>query len=115
MSNEVNDNAAACEQIDRDQRTLVLPVYVHCWMNHEDKMQYALFSNDMTPYSAMYTLMGKTELVYLTPEDFDLRARQVAALEREKTQITLEFNTRLKEIEEKISRLTAIEYTPTEF
>jgi len=115
MRNEIDDNAAACEQISRDQRTKTLPVYVHYYKDYSGKDSYSVASYDMSEYNPNFVKIGKTELVYLIPEEFDPIDQQVNTLKRQKDQITLQFMAKIKEIETQISSLTAIDFTPTEF
>jgi len=115
MIDEINDNVAACKQIDHDQRLVTLPVYVHHYRQYDGKFAFSISSFDQSKYSSEYVLVGKTELVYLVPEEFDPIAQEVAALRRKKMEVINEFNKRVKEIEEQIGKLTAIEHTPAEF
>lgn len=115
MKREIDDNAAACEQIDHDQRLVTLPVYVHYFKNHSGKDTYSVASYDMSEYNPSFVKIGKTELVYLIPEAFDPIAQEVAALKRKKMDVINEFTNRIKELDEQIGKLTAIEYKPAEF
>ena len=115
MRNEIDDNVAACNQIDRDQRTKTLPVYVHYYKHVDGSDAYSVASYDMSEYNPNFVKIGKTELVYLIPEKFDPVTHRVDALKRQKDQITLQFMAKIKEIETQISSLTAIDFTATEF
>ena len=46
------------------------------------------------------------------PTDYDPREKQIAALEAQKKQAMAEFHKSVAEINDKISKLTALEYTP---
>ena len=115
MKREIDDNVVACEQISRDQRTKTLPVYVHYYKHMDGSDAYSVASYDMSEYNPNFIKIGKTELVYLVPEEFDPVEHRVASLKRKKDQLTLEFMARVKEIETQINSLTAIDCTPTEF
>ena len=115
MKREIDDNAAACEQIDHDQRLVTLPVYVHHYRKYDGSSAYSISSFDQSKYSPDYVMVGKTELVYLIPEAFDPIAQEVASLKRKKMDVINEFTNRIKELDEQIGKLTAIEYKPAEF
>jgi hypothetical protein len=46
------------------------------------------------------------------PDDYDPRAQQIVALEKQKTKITAEFQKSLTEINRSIGELQALEFTP---
>lgn len=48
------------------------------------------------------------------PEGFDPTAEHISQLERTKEQLRREFNAKISAINDRISKLTAIEYTPAE-
>ena len=45
------------------------------------------------------------------PENYDPRAQQIAALEKQKQRVMADFQKRVNEINERISKLSALEYT----
>jgi len=111
MKREIDDNAAACKQIDHDQRLKTLTVHVHYYKDYSGKDAFSVASFDQSKYTNEYIHIGTTELVYLIPEEFNPTALQVSALEREKIKVINQFQARIKEIEDQISKLTAIEHT----
>jgi hypothetical protein len=115
MIDEINDNVAACKQIDHDQRLKTLTVHVHYYKDYSGKDAFSVASFDQSKYTSDYIHIGTTELVYLIPEAFDPVALEVSALRRKKMDVINEYTKRLKEIEEQIGKLTAIEHTPAEF
>ena len=76
----------------------------------EDEGQYLVYSCklDDTYYRA-YVCEQKIEIE--VPDDFDPRARQIAALEAEKKRVMASYQKRVTEINDRISKLQALEYT----
>jgi len=58
------------------------------------------------------TYVGMQEIEIDVPDDYDPRAQQIVALEKQKTKITAEFQKSLTEINRSIGELQALEFTP---
>ena len=58
------------------------------------------------------TYIGLQEVEIEVPTDYDPRKKQIAALEAQKKHAMAEFHKSVSEINDKISKLTALEYTP---
>jgi hypothetical protein len=56
------------------------------------------------------TYVGPQEVEIEVPDDFDPRPAQIAALDAQKQKIMADFNKSVAEINERISRLQALEY-----
>ena len=59
------------------------------------------------------TFVCEQEIEIEVPEDYDPRAQQIAALEKQKQQVMADFQKSVAEINERINNLQAIEYTET--
>jgi hypothetical protein len=57
------------------------------------------------------TYVGQQEVEIDVPEDYDPRAQKVAALEKQKRKVMADFQKTVDTINEKISKLQALEYT----
>jgi hypothetical protein len=57
------------------------------------------------------TFVGEQEIEVEVPDDYDPRAQQIAALEKQKQKVMADFQKTVNDINEKISKLQAIEYT----
>ena len=57
------------------------------------------------------TYVGEQEIEIEVPDDYDPRAQKIAALEKQKQKVMAEYHKTVTEINERISKLQAIEYT----
>ena len=57
------------------------------------------------------TYVGEQEVEVEVPDDYDPRAQQIAALEKQKQKVMADFQKSVAEINERISNLQALEYT----
>ena len=87
-------------------------VHIHCehfsWEKVQKFVVYACKLED----SEHRTYIGAQEVEIEVPTDYDPREKQIAALEAQKKQAMAEFHKSVSEINDKISKLTALEYTP---
>jgi hypothetical protein len=79
----------------------------HSW---ETEGRFDLFSIKLedTDYR---TYVGEQEVEIEVPEDYDPRAQQIAALEKQKQKVMADFQKSVDEINERISKLLAVEYS----
>jgi len=61
--------------------------------------------------SEFMTYVGQQQVVIEVPESYDPTAQQIAALQKEKEKAQEEFSKKVASINERISKLQAIEYT----
>lgn len=86
-------------------------LYVYCskypW---EEEVTYSFYSIkvDDTEYT---TLVGQQVFEIVVPDNYDPTAQQLAALQKEKEKAQEEFSKKVASINERISKLQAIEYT----
>jgi hypothetical protein len=57
------------------------------------------------------TYVGEQEIEIEVPDDYDPRAQKIAALEKHKLKVMADYQKAVTEINERISKLQAIEYT----
>ena len=57
------------------------------------------------------TYVGEQEIEIDVPENYDPRAQQIAALEKHKQKVMADYQKTVMEINERISKLQALEYT----
>jgi hypothetical protein len=76
----------------------------------EDKSEFQVFSCqlDDTDYR---TYVGPQEIEIEVPEDYDPRAQQIAALEKQKQNVMADYQKMVTDINDRISKLQALEYT----
>lgn len=70
--------------------------------------EYRFFTSERMG-DAHYTLVGPAAFAYQVPADFNPTASKLAALEAAKAQARAEYLARVREIEEQIGRLQALE------
>ena len=72
----------------------------------EYQVMYAKLSDD-----EYRTYVGSQEIEIDVPDDYDPRAQKVAALEEKKKRAMADYQKTVTDINERISRLQALEYT----
>ena len=86
-------------------------VHVHFqkW-DFEDTGEYLIFSSKFedTDYRVH---ICECEIEIEVPDNFDPRAQQIAALKQQKQKVMAEFSVALEDLNEKINKLQALEYT----
>lgn len=76
----------------------------------ETEGEFQLFSVKLED-SNYRTYVGEQEIEIEVPDNYDPRAQQIAALEKQKQKIMADFQKSVAEINERISNLQALEYT----
>ncbi|CAB4134160.1 hypothetical protein UFOVP272_27 [uncultured Caudovirales phage] len=61
--------------------------------------------------SVLYTFVCEQEIELDVPDNFDPRANQIAALEKQKQKVMADYQKSVAEINDRISKLQALEYT----
>ena len=82
----------------------------HSKYSWEDKGEYLVFYAKVED-DEYRTYVGAQEIEIEVPDDYDPRAGKIAALERKKKKVMADYQKTVDEINEKISKLQAIEYT----
>lgn len=72
------------------------------------KPSYVIFNSDMSDYG--HTPIGPIEVPFELPEAFSPQAVQIAMLEKQREKVNREFGKAVKNINEQIAKLQAIEY-----
>ena len=86
-------------------------VYIH--YNHytwAEKGEYLVFSHKMDDCEHR-TYICEQEIEIEVPDNYDPTAQKIAALQKEKDQAQAEFAKKVASINERISKLQAIEFT----
>ena len=88
-----------------------LTVHVHYskWM-FEDKGEFQIFPCKLED-DGHRTYVGEQEIEIEVPDDYDPRAQQIAALEKQKQKVMADYQKTVMEINDRISKLQALEYT----
>jgi hypothetical protein len=76
----------------------------------EDKGDFQVFSCKLED-SDYRTYVGPQEVEIDVPEDYDPRAQQIAALEKQKQKVMADYQKMVTDINDRISKLQALEYT----
>ena len=76
----------------------------------EEKGQFEVFSMQLDD-SECRTYVGEQEIKIEVPDNYDPRAQQIAALEKQKQKVMADFQKSVEEINERINNLQALEYT----
>jgi hypothetical protein len=79
----------------------------YSWDN-EGKFEVFSFKLDDTDNR---TYVGEQEIEVDVPDSYDPRAQQIAALEKHKQKVMADYQKMVTDINEKISKLQALEYT----
>jgi len=82
----------------------------YCKWSWEEKGEYEIFSMKFSDDDHR-TYVGEQEIEVDVPDNYDPRAQQIAALEKQKQKVMADFQKTVNDINEKISKLQAIEYT----
>jgi hypothetical protein len=90
-----------------------MKITIHTYYNKypwENKgvFHFSSYKFDDTDYQ---TYVGNQEVEIDVFEDYDPRAQQIAALEKQRTKVITDYQKSVNEINERISKLTALEYT----
>ena len=75
------------------------------------RLSYADF--DASKFGDDQILIGTQMVTFKIPQKVDIKGKAVESLEEKKTKINAEFHMKLKEVQDKIDNLLAIEYKPT--
>jgi hypothetical protein len=82
----------------------------HSKYSWEDKSEYLVFYAKVED-DEYRTYVGAQEIEIEVPDNYDPRAQQIAALEKHKQKVMADFQRSVDGINEKISKLQALEYT----
>jgi hypothetical protein len=82
----------------------------HSQYSWEEKGEYLVFYAKI-PDDDSRTYVGEQEIEVEVPDNYDPRAQQIAALEKHKQKVMADFQRSVDGINEKISKLQALEYT----
>lgn len=93
-------------------KTVTITGYVYEYDHYRDgdPKKYSFYSSD-THSSPYCTLVGPASFEFAIPENFSRTQAQLAALEKEKATVRAEYLARVREIEDRISKLQALEMT----
>jgi len=76
----------------------------------EEKGEYLLFYAKIDDSETMAHVSSQ-EIEVEIPDNYDPRAQQIAALEKQKQKVMADYQKTVTEINERISKLQALEYT----
>jgi hypothetical protein len=79
----------------------------HAKWEWEDEAQYIVYSCKLDD-SASIAYICEQEIEIEVPENYDPRAQQIAALEKQKQKVMADFTKTVTEINERINKLQAI-------
>jgi hypothetical protein len=77
--------------------------------DEEGEFQVFSFKLDDSDHRAY---VGSQEIEIEVPDNYDPRAQQIAALEKQKQKVMADYQNTVTEINARISQLSALEYTP---
>ena len=84
-------------------------IHYNKWM-FEETGEFQIFPCKLED-DAQRTYVGEQEIEIDVPDDYDPRAQQIAALEKQKQKVMADYQKTVTEINERISNLQALEYT----
>jgi hypothetical protein len=88
-----------------------MTVHIHYVKWHwEEKGEYEIFSFKLDDDNHR-TYVGEQEIEIEVPDNYDPRAQQIAALEKQKQKAMADYQKSVDKINEQISKLQALEYT----
>jgi hypothetical protein len=76
----------------------------------DEKGEFQVFSFKLDD-AEHRTYVGEQEIEIEVPDNYDPRAQQIAALEKQKQKVMADYQKMVTEINERISNLQALEYT----
>ena len=82
----------------------------HCKYSWEEKGEFLLFYAKVDDTESMIHV-NEQEVEIEVPDNYDPTAQQLAALKKEKEKAQEEFSKKVASINERISKLQALEYT----
>jgi hypothetical protein len=82
----------------------------HAQYSWEKEARFQIYSLKIDDTEHM-TYVGTREIEIEVPDNYDPRAQKIEALEKQKQKVMAEFHKTVTDINEKISKLQAIEYT----
>jgi hypothetical protein len=88
-----------------------ITAYIHYLKySWDDEGKFEVFSFKLDDDDSR-TYVGEQEIEVEVPDNYDPRAQQIAALEKHKQKVMADFQRSVDGINEKISKLQALEYT----
>lgn len=88
-----------------------LTAHIHYSKWHwEDKGEFQIFYIRLEDDNQR-TYVGEQEIEVEVPDNYDPRAQQIVALEKQKQKVMADYQKMVTDINERISKLTALEYT----
>ena len=82
----------------------------YCKYSWEEKGEFLLFYAKVNDTDSMIHV-NEQEVEIEVPDNYDPRAQQVAALEKQKQKVMADYQKTVTEINDRISKLQALEYT----
>lgn len=82
----------------------------HVQFSWDKEGQYQVFACKLDD-SEFRTYVGEQEIEIDVPDDYDPRAQKIAALEKQKQKVMADYQKTVTEINDRISKLQALEYT----
>ena len=82
----------------------------HCKYSWEEKGEFLLFYAKVDDTDSMIHV-NEQEVEIEVPDDYDPRTQQIAALEKHKQKVMADYQKMVTDINEKISKLQALEYS----
>ena len=89
-------------------KTTVHIYYCKFDWDSESKFEVFSFKTDDDNYR---TYVGEQEIEIEVPDNYDPRAQKIVALEKQKQNVMAEYQKTVTEINERINKLQALEYT----
>ena len=86
-------------------------IHIHyCKWDWEEKGEYLIFSYKFYDDDHR-TYVCEQEIEIEVPDNYDPRAQQIAALEKQKQKVMADYQKSVNEINDRITKLQALEYT----
>lgn len=82
-------------------------MYLHVAEQWDKTIRFQLMQADMSEYG--YICVGKTNVTFDVPENFDIRQPKAKAIEKEMAKVRADFQTRITELQRTYNELLAIE------
>lgn len=82
-------------------------MYVHWDRKYDGSDDWSLFCIDMSAYG--HVCAGKQTIEFEVPDNYNPVRQQIEMLQKEQERVTNEFNDRVQQIKEEISKLQCLE------
>lgn len=94
-------------------KTVEKELFITLVVSGYDVGKIGVWDCNIPKYDSGYILLKKQKVTFKLPQDINVKGKVIESLESEKEKIKADFHMQLKDVQDKIDNLLAIEYKPT--